>query len=121
MANFGDFPLLGKIAVVTGAGSGINLAFTRLAVNSGARVIMADIHLTSEAEQFLKSTKNAIFQRCDVTKWGDLEHLVTVSKNEFEDVPDVYVAGAGVFEPVTCPLFLLNLCADNSCSTTILY
>ncbi|RFU26006.1 hypothetical protein B7463_g10331, partial [Scytalidium lignicola] len=60
---------------------------------------MADIRLTLEAEEFLKSTKDAIFQRCDVTKWSDLQHLITVSKDKFRDVPDVYVARAGVFEP----------------------
>ena len=98
----GDFPLKGKIAVVTGAGSGINLSFAQLAVQAGARVIVADLKLTEEGEAFMKGdgAKSAIFTKCDVSKRADLENLITVSEKEFGDVPDVYIAGAGVFEPV---------------------
>ncbi|KAI9719761.1 MAG: hypothetical protein M1812_003249 [Candelaria pacifica] len=96
---FGDFPLNGKIAVITGAGSGINLAFARNASSQGAKVLIADLRLTTEAEDFVKGAKDVIFTKCDVTKWNDLDNLITVSKKEFGDVPDVYIAGAGVFEP----------------------
>lgn len=98
----GDFPLKGKIAVVTGAGSGINLAFARSAVQQGARVIVADLKLTEDGEKFMKGegAKAAVFAKCDVSKRADLENLITVSEKEFGDVPDVYVPGAGVFEPV---------------------
>jgi NAD(P)-dependent dehydrogenase (short-subunit alcohol dehydrogenase family) len=99
---FGGFPLQGKIAVVTGAGSGINLSFARFAVQQGARVIVADLKLTSDGEEFMKGegAKNAVFAKCDVTKKADLENLIKVSEKEFNDVPDVFVAGAGVFDPV---------------------
>jgi len=100
MPGVGHFPLSGKIAVITGGGSGINLAFARLAVQKNARVIIADIQLTAEADEFLKYEKNVVFQKCDVTKWTDLQNLIKVSEKEFGDVPDIYVAGAGVFEPV---------------------
>ena len=99
---FGDFSLDGKILVVTGAGSGINLSFAKFAVEKNARVIVADLKLTNDGETFMKSTsaKSAVFAKCDVRKRTDLENLVKVSEKEFGDVPDVYVAGAGVFEPV---------------------
>lgn len=42
-----------------------------------------------------------VFVECDVTVWKDLQNLVTVSLREFEDVPDVYVAAAGLFETVS--------------------
>lgn len=98
----GNFPLKGKIAVVTGGGSGINLSFVQLAVKAGARVIVADLKLTQEGETFMKGdgAKAAKFVKCDVTKRADLENLIVVSEKEFGDVPDVYIAGAGVFEPV---------------------
>jgi len=98
----GDFPLKGKIAVVTGAGSGINLSFAQLAVQAGARVIIADLKLTEDGDKFMKGegAKSAIFAKCDVTKRADLENLIAVSEKEYGDVPDVYIAGAGVFEPV---------------------
>ena len=100
--SFGDFPLKGKIAVVTGAGSGINLSFAQFAVQQGARVIVADVKLTEDGEKFMKNdgAKAAVFTKCDVTNRSNLENLIRVSEKEFGDVPDVYVAGAGVFEPV---------------------
>jgi NAD(P)-dependent dehydrogenase (short-subunit alcohol dehydrogenase family) len=100
--SVGDFPLKGKIAVVTGAGSGINLSFARLAVQQGARVIVADLRLTEDGDKFMsgEGAKAAIFTKCNVAKRADLENLITVSEKEFGDVPDIYVAGAGVFEPV---------------------
>lgn len=102
MAQVGDFPLKGKIAVVTGGGSGINLSFVRCAVQQGARVIVADLKLTEDGDKFMKGegAKAAIFTKCDVTKRADLENLITLSEKEYGDVPDVYIAGAGVFEPV---------------------
>lgn len=101
--TFGNFPLKNKIAVVTGGGSGINLSFAEIAVQQGARVIIADLKLTEEGENFMKGNgaKPAIFTKCDVTKRADLQNLITVSEKEFGDVPDVYIAGAGVFEPVS--------------------
>ncbi|KAL3423384.1 nad-dependent 15-hydroxyprostaglandin dehydrogenase [Phlyctema vagabunda] len=99
--SLGDFTLLGKIAVITGVGSGINLSFSQHAVNLGARVIIADLKLTEDGEKFPRETdsKVAVFAKCDVTKRADLENLVLVSVDKFQDTPDVWVAGAGIFEP----------------------
>ncbi|EPE34671.1 NAD(P)-binding Rossmann-fold containing protein [Glarea lozoyensis ATCC 20868] len=100
MSKIGDFPLKDKIAVVTGGGSGINLCFAQLAVQKGAKVIIADLKLTPEAEKFINSeAASAIFTKCDVTRRADLENLIRVSEENYGDVPDVYIAGAGVFEP----------------------
>jgi len=95
---FGDFPLHGKIVIITGAGSGINLAFARLAHEKGARVVVGDIRLTKDAEEFVKN-EGVVFVKCDVAKRVDLQNLITVAEKEYGDVPDVYVPGAGVCEP----------------------
>ncbi|KJR79826.1 uncharacterized protein SPSK_00062 [Sporothrix schenckii 1099-18] len=96
----GAFPLSGKIAVVTGAGSGINLAFAKQAVEQGARVVVADLTLTDDAKAFAAAhEKSVVFAKTDVTKRADLENTVAVAQSTFGDVPDVYIAGAGVFEP----------------------
>ncbi|KAL1889068.1 hypothetical protein Sste5346_009133 [Sporothrix stenoceras] len=96
----GAFPLSGKIAVVTGAGSGINLAFAKQAVEQGARVVIADLNLTDNAKAFAAANeKSVVFAKTDVTKRADLENTVTVAEKTFGDVPDVYIAGAGIFEP----------------------
>ncbi len=87
--------------------AGINLAFTRLAASHGAKCIIADLRLTAEASAYIATAQNVIFAKCDVTQWADLKALVAVSREAFGDVPDIYVPGAGVFEPVRCtPPFL---------------
>jgi NAD(P)-dependent dehydrogenase (short-subunit alcohol dehydrogenase family) len=109
--TFPDFPLSKKIVVVTGGGSGINLAFSQLAVQAGAKVLIADLKLTADGEAFMKTQEakqSAAFVKCDVAKRADLENLITVSEKEFGDVPDVYIAGAGVFEPVRILEFRRN-------------
>ena len=100
----GAFPVRSKIAVITGGGSGINLSFARLALQNGARgILIADLALTKEAEEFVKSagTSKVVFVKCDVTKRADLENLPKASEKAFGEVPDVWIAGAGVFEPVS--------------------
>ena len=98
----GDIVLKDKIVAVTGGGSGINLAFCKLAVQQGAKILIADIKLTDEGQTFVNtaSSESVIFVKCDVRKRADLENLIAVSREKFSTVPDVYIAGAGVFEPV---------------------
>lgn len=62
---------------------------------------MADIKLTKDAEQFIGAKDDIYFQNCDVRKWDDLDALVQRSKDIWNTVPDVYIAGAGIFEPVS--------------------
>ena len=66
-------------------------------------MIIADLRLTDDAEKFIQSTRTnqLVFVKTDVTKRADLENLITKSEEMFHDVPDVYIAGAGVFEPVS--------------------
>lgn len=73
---------------------------TKAVVTKGGKVLIGDLKLTDGAQSFIKQAKNVKFAECDVTKWRDLENLITFSEKEFGDVPDVYVPGAGVFEPV---------------------
>lgn len=65
----------------------------------GAKVLIADLRLTQEAETLVDG-KTLVYLKTDVAKWSELENIVTVSKDVFGDVPDVYVAGAAVFKPV---------------------
>ncbi|KAK5173522.1 uncharacterized protein LTR77_002203 [Saxophila tyrrhenica] len=98
----GHFPLSGKIAAVTGGGSGINLSFVRLAISSGARVLIADLKLTTEAAELVESSNgSAAFMTCDVSKWKDLEAIPSEVEKAFGKgaVADVWVPGAGIFEP----------------------
>lgn len=85
--------------------TGIGLDYCLLAREKGARkVIIADLRLTETAQRAVQSDPNLVFQVCNVTKWKDLQDVIEISLHRFGDVPDVYVASAGVFEPVRTPL-----------------
>ncbi|OJZ90205.1 hypothetical protein ASPFODRAFT_28726 [Aspergillus luchuensis CBS 106.47] len=96
---FGDFPVDNKIVLVTGGGSGIGLQLCRQAAAKGARIIIADLRLIPEAQQFVDSSDAVIFQHCDVRNWAELQALIQLSQDKWNDVPDVYVASAAIFEP----------------------
>lgn len=100
----------GKTALVTGAGSGICLEFTKLLLSKGCNVLIADLKLLPEAEVLVKggSAANgengvkakAVFHKTDVMDWAQLEAAFEVAIKEFGSL-DIVCPGAGVFEPVS--------------------
>jgi len=87
---------------------GIGLALVDLAVEAGAKaIIISDLRLSDEAADLVKKHENVLFQQGDVCKWRDLQGIIDASETKLGDAPDVYVANAGVFEPVShlsiCP------------------
>ncbi|KAI4273128.1 MAG: hypothetical protein L6R38_006420 [Xanthoria sp. 2 TBL-2021] len=97
--------LAGKTAIVTGAGSGINLAFARLLLRKQCNVIVADLALRPEAEEVIaahsspsRSPARAVFQRTDVREWPQLERMFHTATQEFGGA-DIVCPGAGVYEP----------------------
>ncbi len=95
----------GKTAIVTGAGSGINLCFAKLLLEKGCNVVFADLALRPEAQALVSqypatsSGSKAIFQRTDVTDWTQLDKMFEVAISNFGGA-DIVCPGAGVFEPV---------------------
>jgi 3-hydroxybutyrate dehydrogenase len=57
--------------------------------------------LRSEAQDFVNSTTasgpRAIFEKCDVTSWAQLQHVLDATERAFGAV-DIVCPGAGVFE-----------------------
>ncbi|ROV93630.1 hypothetical protein VMCG_08081 [Cytospora schulzeri] len=98
------FSVSGKTAIVTGAGSGINLSFAALLLSRDCNVVLADLALRPEAEKLVSAhsdtskSPRAIFVKTDVTSWPSLSKLFDVALAEFGDV-DVVCPGAGVYEP----------------------
>ncbi|KAL8716405.1 MAG: hypothetical protein Q9220_000312 [cf. Caloplaca sp. 1 TL-2023] len=98
--------LEGRTAIVTGAGSGINLAFTSLLLRQGCSVVLADLALRPEAKDLVAahsspspSSARAFFQETDVREWSQLERMFETAIREFGNV-DIVCPGAGVYEPV---------------------
>ncbi|KAH7211061.1 hypothetical protein BKA60DRAFT_543556 [Fusarium oxysporum] len=100
-------PVTGKTAIVTGAGSGINLAFASSLLAKGCNVVLADLALRPEARKLLeehqKYTKPdshgiAVFQETDVRVWLQLERMFTTAQQHFGRI-DIVCPGAGVYEP----------------------
>jgi NAD(P)-dependent dehydrogenase (short-subunit alcohol dehydrogenase family) len=74
--------LEGKVAVITGAGSGMAKASVKVFVREGARVVAADI---SGAEKDTASEVGAgvLPVHCDVTKEADVEALMRAAVEEY--------------------------------------
>lgn len=94
-----DISIKDKIVAITGGGSGIGFAFAKLCFENGARVLIGDLKLTAEAEQYVKGKENITWTNCDVTNFRSLHDLISKSVQVFQDVPDVYCPVAGVYEP----------------------
>jgi NAD(P)-dependent dehydrogenase (short-subunit alcohol dehydrogenase family) len=98
------YPLNGKYAIVTGAGSGIGHAVTKLLLSSGCSVMLADLKLRPEAYRTLEeyhsttSSVTAVFQPTDVSDWKQLTSLWEAAIQCFGRV-DIVASVAGIYEP----------------------
>jgi NAD(P)-dependent dehydrogenase (short-subunit alcohol dehydrogenase family) len=94
--------LKGKVAIITGASSGIGAATAKLFAKEGAKVIVADVQ-EEKGENTVKEIKKAggesIFVKTDVTKYEDAENLVKKAVEKFGKV-DIMHCNAGVAGPI---------------------
>jgi NAD(P)-dependent dehydrogenase (short-subunit alcohol dehydrogenase family) len=90
----------GKVAVITGAGSGMGRASSQVFVREGARVLAADI--SGGEEQTAASLGDAVVPfRVDVTQEDQVEAMFAAALDAFGRVDAVLnVAGIGGAEPV---------------------
>lgn len=87
----------GKVALVTGAASGIGHAIARRYVEAGGRVVIADVNIDAAkaAAKELGDTKTAIAVAMDVTNEAQVNAGVETTVSSFGRV-DILVSNAGV-------------------------
>ena len=84
----------GKVAVITGAGSGMAKASVKLFVREGARVVAADIS-GAEKDTAAEVGEGVLPVHCDVTSEDDIEAMVRAAVDEFGRL-DVMLNVAGI-------------------------
>ena len=90
----------GKVAVITGAGSGMAKASTKLFVAEGAKVVAADIS-GAEKDTAAEVGDAVLPVHCDVTQEDDVAALFETAKAEFGRVDALLnVAGIGLAAPL---------------------
>jgi NAD(P)-dependent dehydrogenase (short-subunit alcohol dehydrogenase family) len=72
----------GKVAVITGAGSGMAKAAVKIFVREGARVVAADIS-GAEKDTAAEVGANVLPVHCDVTSEADIEATMRAAVEEF--------------------------------------
>jgi 3-oxoacyl-[acyl-carrier protein] reductase len=84
----------GKIALVTGAGSGIGKCIAETYAREGARVALADVNGDTAKSAARSIGNNAIALRCDVSKKADIDGVVDETVAAFGGL-DILVNNAG--------------------------
>lgn len=90
--------LSGKVAIVTGAASGIGRAIAHAFANEGAKVVLADVDEEAGeavAAEIADRGGEALFRYCDVGERLDVRNLVCAATDAFDRV-DILVNNAGV-------------------------
>jgi NAD(P)-dependent dehydrogenase (short-subunit alcohol dehydrogenase family) len=92
--------LTDKVAIITGAASGMGRAMAKVFFNEGAKLVLADINDQSlrELQTELDPSKNMIiYMKCDVASENEILNMVRLCVEKFDRI-DILVNNAGVMD-----------------------
>ncbi|XP_027352261.1 zerumbone synthase isoform X2 [Abrus precatorius] len=95
-----------KVALITGAASGIGKATATKFISNGAKVIIADIQQQLGQETAKELGPNATFITCDVTKESDISGAVDYAISKYKQL-DIMYNNAGI--PCRTPPSIVDL------------
>jgi NAD(P)-dependent dehydrogenase (short-subunit alcohol dehydrogenase family) len=90
-----------KVAVITGAATGIGRATAHIYAQEGARVVAADIRAeqgTTTAKSIVDAGGDAVFVHADVTKTDDIQELMRAAESRYGAI-HIVTANAGILGP----------------------
>ena len=85
-----------KVAIITGAASGIGKGIAELFIAEGAKVVIADINEAAGKDTAAQLGSNARFRKTDVTSEAEVKALVDFAVSEFGRL-DIIHNNAGAF------------------------
>ena len=88
------FELVGRVAIVTGASSGLGERFARVLNAAGARVVLA-ARRTDRLDSLASELTDALVVECDLSQAGQAEMLVAAAMERYQQI-DVLINNAGV-------------------------
>lgn len=94
----GEFSLAGRVAVITGAGSGIGRETAHVLAQAGARVVLADVNVAglAQTEALVKGAGGTVaVVPTDVTRRAEMDALGTAAISQFGRL-DIWVNAAGI-------------------------
>ncbi len=95
MITSSEFELSGKLALVTGGGSGLGLSIAQKFVKYGARVIIAGRREDVLQAAVAKLGANAAYKVCDLSQLSGIGALVESVEKDFGEI-DILVNNAGI-------------------------
>ncbi len=84
-----------KVAIVTGASSGIGLAIANTYIKEGAKVVLSDVNEEAGKKAAQELGENAVFFTCDVSDSKQVDTLVNFAIEKFGSL-DIMVNNAGI-------------------------